>query len=246
MLQRGRHGLRPVLAGGAFPSVRPGPWGPCCLCARARRALLPCPLRPALGCPATPREPTMLLSCAGAAWSPPPLGPLFLAPRACVLQHTSSAQVPVVTDLCRSRAPECHLQPCVPGLCWPYHVPGVARGWYSLLMTAVARMDAMPACWGRSWMSVCEGVRLSGSVGSFFTGCLGVLWGSVTRSTLSSPPAGTGFVSLHQRAPSAGVRAPVMGGPAALGPPQLLCKECPHILLNPQVRDQGFEAWGGG
>lgn len=46
---------------------------------------------------------------------------------------------------------------------------------YLLLMIAVARIDAMPACWGRSWMSVCEGAKHSGSAGSFFTGWLGVL-----------------------------------------------------------------------
>lgn len=62
----------------------------------------------------------------------------------------------------------------------------------------------MPACWGRSWMSAAgEGARPSGSTGSF-TGWLGALWGSAARSTLSRPPAATGLVSLHQRAPSAG------------------------------------------
>jgi hypothetical protein len=76
---------------------------------------------------------------------------------------------------------------------------------YSLLMTAVARMDAIPACWGSSWMSVCTGAGLSGSAGSF-TGWLEVLWDSVVRSTRRRPPAGTGLVTLHQRASSGGYR----------------------------------------
>lgn len=96
---------------------------------------------------------------------------------------------------------------CAPALSFTLSVhrsltQGVA---YLLLMTAVARMDAMPACWGSSWMSVCTGAGPPASTGSC-TGCLGVLWGSVTRNTCSSPPEGTTLVTLHQRASSVGYR----------------------------------------
>lgn len=107
---------------------------------------------------------------------------------------------------------------------------------YSLLTTAVARMDAMPACWGRSWMSGWEGAGLSGSAGSFFTGWLGLLGGLATRSTFSCPPAGTGLVSLHQRASSAGEGSCDAAAGSSRPRQPCLCKDLPHrpnlILLS--------------
>lgn len=119
------------------------------------------------------------------------------------------------------------------------HGAQVAWVVYSLLMTAVARMDAMPACWGRSWMSACAGARHSGSVGSSFTGWLGVPRGSAAvRSVLSSPPAGTGLVSLHQRASSAGAKSCDGRVPGGSPPPH---PTFPSPSARPRLGGQGSE-----
>lgn len=121
----------------------------------------------------------------------------------------------------------------------PVLSPGAqgARVVYSLLMTAVARMDAMPACCGRSWMSA--GAGPSGSAG-FFAAWLGGAPGSAAvSSTLSRPPAGTGLVSLHQRASSVGAKALVTEGSQAARPP------VPSRSLWPSPGAQGSECGRG-
>lgn len=83
LLQRGRRGLRFVLVSWALRTLLPLPQlgARCC----------PASLQPAQGCPITIREPTLLLS-AGCSLEPLSLlEPLFQAPRACLLQHTSSS-----------------------------------------------------------------------------------------------------------------------------------------------------------
>lgn len=74
----------------------------------------------------------------------------------------------------------------------------------SLLMTAVAKMAAMPACWGRSWISEC---RAAGYAGSSFTRTLWVWvpedWSAVEQDSVarSASPLDSSCVSLQNNAP---------------------------------------------
>ncbi len=74
----------------------------------------------------------------------------------------------------------------------------------SLLMTAVAKMAAMPACWGRSWISECSA---AGYAGSSFTRTLWVgvsaNWSTVEQDSVArrASPLDSSCVSLQNNAP---------------------------------------------
>lgn len=67
-----------------------------------------------------------------------------------------------------------------------------------LLTTAVAKMAAIPACWGSSWISEGRATGAADSPPSIFPVWLGIPIGSAMTNAFSASPSERGLVVLHQ------------------------------------------------